>query len=148
MRDFVTLTCPSCGGKLQITNDIDRFACSHCGNEHAVKRSGGIVALAPVVEGLAKVQAGTDKTASELAIVRLQREIADLRERDLQARCRILDIRDEEKRLSLFQRMLRDSRLAAKAEAEIKDRIATLERDIASREKELEQHRQMVSTKR
>jgi hypothetical protein len=148
MSDFVTLTCPSCGGKLQITNDIDRFACGHCGNEHVVKRSGGIVALAPVVEGLAKVQVGVDKTASELAIARLEREIADLRERDLQARCRIIDIRYEEKKLSLWQRILRDSRLAAKAEAETKNRIATLEQEIANKEQELRHHRQMVSTKR
>jgi predicted RNA-binding Zn-ribbon protein involved in translation (DUF1610 family) len=36
MSDFVTLTCPNCGGKLQITPDINRFACTHCGNEHIV----------------------------------------------------------------------------------------------------------------
>jgi predicted RNA-binding Zn-ribbon protein involved in translation (DUF1610 family) len=78
MVDFVTLTCPSCGGKLQITKDIERFACGHCGNEHIVKRSGGIVALEPVVEGLKKIQKGTDKTASELAIRRLKEEIYNL----------------------------------------------------------------------
>jgi len=78
MADFVSLTCPSCGGKLQITNDLDRFACAFCGTEHVVRRSGGIVALAPVVEGLKKVQVGVDKTASELAIVRLRKEIDEL----------------------------------------------------------------------
>jgi len=77
---FITLSCPSCGGKLQITNDMDRFACSHCGNEHIVRRSGGTVSLAPVVEGLRKVQSGVDKTASELAIVRLKHEIEELEE--------------------------------------------------------------------
>lgn len=76
--DFVTLSCPSCGGKLQITADIERFACSYCGTEHIVRRSGGIISLAPVVEGLKKVQTGVDKTASELAIQRLTREIAEL----------------------------------------------------------------------
>jgi len=59
MSGFVTLTCPSCGGKLQITDDIDRFACGHCGNEHIVRKSGGIIALLPVVEGLEGVQRGT-----------------------------------------------------------------------------------------
>ena len=54
--DIVTLSCPSCGGKLQITADIERFACGHCSNEHIVKRAGGIIALAPVVEGLKNVQ--------------------------------------------------------------------------------------------
>ena len=76
MPDFINLTCPSCGGKLQITSDIDRFACGHCGNELIVRRSGGAITVEPVVEGLRKVQAGVDKTASELAIVRLEGEIA------------------------------------------------------------------------
>ncbi len=80
MPDFVSLTCPSCGGKLQITDDIDRFACGHCGNEHVVSRGGGIIALSPVVDGLTQVRAGVDRTASELAIVRLEKEIAELEE--------------------------------------------------------------------
>lgn len=37
MPDFVTLSCPTCGGQLQITKDIERFACGHCGNEHIVR---------------------------------------------------------------------------------------------------------------
>lgn len=78
MANFVTLTCPSCGGQLQITSDIDRFACGHCGTEHLVKRGGGIVSLAPVVEGIKKIQMGVDKTASELAIKRIKSEISDL----------------------------------------------------------------------
>ncbi len=68
MADFVTLSCPSCGGKLQVTNDIDRFACGYCGQEHAVNRSGGMVFLKPVVDELRKVQSGVDKTAAEMAI--------------------------------------------------------------------------------
>jgi len=75
MPDFITLTCPSCGGKLQVTQDIDRFACSFCGTEHIVRRSGGIVALTPVEETLIHVKTGVDKTASELAIRRLREEI-------------------------------------------------------------------------
>jgi len=78
MNDFVTLTCPSCGGKLQITNDIEQFVCGHCGNEHIVRRSGGIIAVAPLIEGIKKVQAGTDKTASELGIKRLKEELGVL----------------------------------------------------------------------
>jgi predicted RNA-binding Zn-ribbon protein involved in translation (DUF1610 family) len=78
VSDFVTLTCPSCGGKLQITPDMDRFACGFCGTEQIVRRAGGAVSLAPVVEGLNQVRAGVDKTASELAIKRLKDEIADI----------------------------------------------------------------------
>lgn len=79
--DFITLACPSCGGKLEITNDIERFACGHCGREHIVKRSGGTVSLAPIVDSLKKVETGVDKTAAELALARLQREIDDLDKR-------------------------------------------------------------------
>src|SRR5258706_205176 len=42
MSDFVTLTCPSCGGRLEITKDVERFACAHCGNEHVVRRAGAL----------------------------------------------------------------------------------------------------------
>jgi hypothetical protein len=75
MPDFITLSCPTCGGKLQITPDIDRFACLYCGAEHIVRRGSGVISLAPVVEGLRQVQTGVDKTAAELAIVRLTQEI-------------------------------------------------------------------------
>jgi predicted RNA-binding Zn-ribbon protein involved in translation (DUF1610 family) len=78
MSDFVTLTCPSCGAKLEITPDMDRFACGYCGTEEIVRRAGGAISLAPVVEGLNQVRAGVDKTASELAIKRLREEIAIL----------------------------------------------------------------------
>jgi len=78
MKDFVILTCPSCGGKLQITSDIERFVCANCGNEHLVQRSGGIISLVPLVAELRKVRDGVDKTASELAIKRLREEISVL----------------------------------------------------------------------
>ena len=79
MADFVTLSCPSCGGKLEITNDIERFACAHCGHEHLVKRTGGLVTIAPVLHAIEKVGVGVDKTAAELAIVRLQKEIDEVK---------------------------------------------------------------------
>ena len=78
MPDFVTLSCPSCGAKLQINADIEHFACSHCGNEHVVKRGGGITSLTPVLEQLKHVSTGVDKTASELAIKRLRDDIEEI----------------------------------------------------------------------
>ncbi len=78
MADFITLRCPACSAALQITNDIERFACSHCGTEYMVRRGGGIVSLAPMIEGIKNVQIGVDKTASELAIRRLYEEMAAL----------------------------------------------------------------------
>ena len=85
MPDFITLTCPNCSGRLQITDDINRFACMYCGVEHVVRRGGGIVTLQPVVDelkkvntGISGVKVGVDRTASELAIRRLQVEIPEL----------------------------------------------------------------------
>ena len=78
MSEWITLTCPSCGGKLQVTTSMERFACANCGNEHIVNRQGGAIYLTPVIETLQNLQAGTDKTASELAIARLKTEIEEI----------------------------------------------------------------------
>lgn len=86
--DFITLACPSCGGKLEITPDMERFACKFCGSEHLVRRSGGAVSLAPVVEGLKRVESkfdqvlsGSDRIAAEQTIQRLKGEIHALEEK-------------------------------------------------------------------
>lgn len=78
MADFVTLTCPTCGGKLQITPDIDRFACTHCGNEHLVKRGAGVISILPLAESLTGLKRATDRTASELALRRLTEDVTQL----------------------------------------------------------------------
>ncbi len=89
MADFVTLTCPSCGGKLQITNDIERFACDQCGNEHIVKRSGGIISLTPVVDEIKKVVRNTDRAAIETTIMRINGEINALQSKSKELKKRI-----------------------------------------------------------
>ena len=81
MSDFISLTCPSCGAKLQVENGMDQVACAHCGTEHLVKRGGGTISIAPIVEQLQSVNKGVDKTASELAIKRLRDEISEIKAR-------------------------------------------------------------------
>jgi len=78
MTDFVTLSCPSCRGKLKITNDINQFACGYCGNEFMVNRGENTISLAPVVESINQVRQGVDRIAIELQIQRLQRERLEL----------------------------------------------------------------------
>ncbi len=78
MPDKISLTCPNCGGRLEITEDIDRFACAHCGCEQIVHRSEGVVSTKPVVDGLHEVKTGVDRAASELAIRRLREELEEL----------------------------------------------------------------------
>lgn len=78
MVDFVTLTCPSCGGKLQGANNIELFICTHCGVEHILKSGGGVVALHPETKRLDDIKLDTGRTASKLAIRRLSVEISSL----------------------------------------------------------------------
>jgi predicted RNA-binding Zn-ribbon protein involved in translation (DUF1610 family) len=78
MADMVTLSCPSCGARLEVTADADRFACAYCGKEHLVRRAAGTALVKPVTEAMGRVQAGVDRAASELAIRRLRAEMAEL----------------------------------------------------------------------
>lgn len=75
---MIAMGCVNCGAKLEITPDIDVFACGYCGSEQRVERKGGIVALRKIESAIEAVQRGTDKTAAELAIPRLKRELAEL----------------------------------------------------------------------
>lgn len=77
---MVTLTCPTCGYKLQISNDIERFACSACGNEHIVRRSGGAVSLVPIISGMNEISAKRDRVNIQLEIQNLYLEQTRLRE--------------------------------------------------------------------
>lgn len=74
----IKLSCVSCGSVLDISQQMDRLACGYCGTQQIVERSGGAIHLRGVAEALSKVQVGTDRTASELAIVRLTKELEGL----------------------------------------------------------------------
>ncbi|HTX80108.1 MAG TPA: hypothetical protein VMC62_10585 [Longilinea sp.] len=36
MSELITLTCPSCGGKIKVTSNATRFVCEYCGTESVV----------------------------------------------------------------------------------------------------------------
>jgi ribosomal protein S27AE len=76
--NLLTLNCPNCGAGLEISPDMESFACGYCGSQQRVERRGGTVSLKLVTDAIAKVQAGTDRTASELAISRLATEIGGI----------------------------------------------------------------------
>ncbi len=77
LGELVTLTCPTCGARLQITQGSTRYVCDHCGNEYVV-RSNGDAALAPEVDGPNQDQTRIDKAAAEMGIARLERDVAQL----------------------------------------------------------------------
>jgi hypothetical protein len=72
---MIKLGCLNCGAPLDIGADLDTFACGFCGTQQRVERMGGAVALKKVETAMKAVQRGTDRTAAELAMPRLQREL-------------------------------------------------------------------------
>jgi hypothetical protein len=68
----------------------------YCGTEYQVKRGEGIVSLAPIADEIRKVSVGTDKTASELAIIRSKEDLAKLNK----------ELIEEQNRFTMWERNL------------------------------------------
>ena len=45
---FISLNCTSCGGALEVYDDMERFACGYCGTNTAVQRKDGTTVLKEV----------------------------------------------------------------------------------------------------
>jgi hypothetical protein len=71
MSNLITLTCPSCGGRLEVTNNTERYVCAHCGNAHIVDPGVRADSLAKEVDAL----------KNESALRRLESEIEELEKR-------------------------------------------------------------------
>lgn len=74
---LLKLSCANCLAPLEIGEDLERFTCSYCGSAQIIERSGGVIATRKIETALKAVQRGTDRTAAELAIPRLTRELAE-----------------------------------------------------------------------
>lgn len=66
---LIKLSCKSCGAKLELTDDIDRFSCAHCGSEWIVNKSGGIVSLKAVEESVKHIEKSSQATAEHTEIL-------------------------------------------------------------------------------
>jgi len=75
MADLITLTCPTCGGRLTVADGVERLACVHCGNEYLVRRTGSTVYLEKT---MVELGSSLERNTAELAIPRLRGEIAEL----------------------------------------------------------------------
>jgi hypothetical protein len=82
MSNLITLTCPSCGGRLEVTSQADRFVCAHCGNSHVVD---------PIQQTM-QLKAQLKTLTTEKDIQRLQEEIADLTKQRKQLRNDLADL--------------------------------------------------------
>jgi ribosomal protein S27AE len=75
---FIKLGCVNCGGDLEVYDDMERFACGHCGAGIEVQRRGGAVVLRVVTEAAGKTQVDASRTAAELTLRRLKEETETL----------------------------------------------------------------------
>jgi predicted RNA-binding Zn-ribbon protein involved in translation (DUF1610 family) len=75
-----SLKCSLCSAPLKSTPDAGRFVCPDCGSEVSTGRNYQNYSLKSVVEAVSKLQADNDKTYAELAIRRLQEDLAALHE--------------------------------------------------------------------
>lgn len=73
----VSLHCPNCSAPLEIGPSLDRFACLYCGANLVASRSGGTLALTQLHDTALRIAQGTDRVASELALVRIKPEYVD-----------------------------------------------------------------------
>lgn len=76
----IKLNCQNCGSSLNISQDMENFACGYCRTAQIVERKGGVVQLRKVTDAIGKVQRGTDKTAAELALTGLPQELSDAKQ--------------------------------------------------------------------
>ncbi len=67
MSDFVTLTCPACGGRLDVSPTQSSLECKHCGTEHVVRHEAGAISL----EAFARCpQCGRNDRAEKVTAIR------------------------------------------------------------------------------
>jgi hypothetical protein len=71
---LISLKCKNCGADVHVSQGTDHFFCTYCRSEHRVEYSKGhqLVATAQAI------QQGTDRTAAELALPRLEKELQEL----------------------------------------------------------------------
>jgi DNA-directed RNA polymerase subunit RPC12/RpoP len=76
MSNLITLTCPSCGGRLEVTNNTERYVCAHCGNEHLVDPGVRAESLAKEVDDLKSVS-GILRLKDEIEVLEHRRSELD-----------------------------------------------------------------------
>lgn len=99
MLSVFNLKCASCNANLEIKPETTTFVCGFCGASQVVERHGGVISLKLLTDSISKVQAGTDKTAAELAIRRIKEELSDV---DVEFKRANLLMNDDLKKITSF----------------------------------------------
>jgi hypothetical protein len=78
MDKAIAMGCPNCGAGLEITSDLETFACAYCGSTIKVTRHGGTVSLTQLEQAINGIKSSTDRIAAELALKRLGGELGEV----------------------------------------------------------------------
>jgi hypothetical protein len=100
------IVCPVCKEKVEIGRDEDCFTCYLCGTKSIVRRRHRYVSLDEIAEVKA-IWEGTDRVAVEQAIIKLEKQISNLKAS--QAR-----IRNDPEKYDRLERMIREKEISLK----------------------------------
>ncbi|HTP08074.1 MAG TPA: zinc ribbon domain-containing protein [Anaerolineae bacterium] len=92
MSNLITLTCPSCGGRLEVTNNTERYVCAHCGNTHIVDPGERAESLANEVEQM----------RLKMDIRQVEEDLTTLRERLTAIEAQLNEQHDGQKMVSML----------------------------------------------
>lgn len=79
---MIKLSCKSCGAKLELTDDTDRFICGSCGNEWLVNKSGGAIYLSEIKEDIKNIKINTGATKDNTEILAIEAKIRVLKKKE------------------------------------------------------------------
>lgn len=74
---LLKLSCASCTAPLEVGEDLGYFSCDYCGTAQIIERSGVAIPAPKAETDLKAVQRATARTAAELAIPRLTKELTE-----------------------------------------------------------------------
>lgn len=79
MSDLLTLDCPSCGGELNLSKDMEIFFCPHCGTKHIFKESINGIPTAAMAESMRASGKLSQKQAALMSVEAIEKEIQALK---------------------------------------------------------------------
>jgi len=78
MSEVIELICKNCGGKANFDLSSNIFKCEFCDSKFLIENKNNNISMQPLIQSMDSLQNGIDKTASEFAIVRIQKELDNL----------------------------------------------------------------------
>lgn len=141
--DLIKMSCPSCGGSLQLPGDLDQVTCSYCNTLLVVQRGEGYASLkiAEKVEAAIRdsaadtrvaIEEGSQVTRDELRRLQLSQGLsaAQTRLASLQTEIRALEREKQKRKVKRQLKMLR------KEERNLVRQVRSIEKSIGARLRE------------